>query len=226
MLPEHHNAQGTTTPVVAGGHLFIREDDLLFRYDIRKKSPDHSRIVPGDIALQSPSEKPDAVNRDRTLRSVFVPTPQDVVDKMLELAEVKKTDVVYDLGSGDGRIVISAAQKFGCRAVGYELDKELVAASRVKAEAAGVKSLVSFELQDLFTADLRDADVIAVYLLPQQLEKLIPQLEKMKPGSRVISHQFEIPGVPPDAAVVADSLEDGAKHTLYLWTLPLKKANK
>ena len=74
--------------------------------------------------------------------------------------------------------------------------------------------------------NLRAADVIAVYLLPQQLEKLIPQLEKMKPGTRVVSHQFEIPGVPPDKVVVADSTEDGAKHTLYLWTLPLKKPNK
>ena len=85
---------------------------------------------------------------------------------------------------------------------------------------------MTIDQSDLFAADLRDADVIAVYLLPQQLEKLIPQLEKMKPGSRIISHQFEIPGVPPNKTVVVDSTEDGAKHTLYLWTLPLKKAIK
>ena len=160
------------------------------------------------------------------MRSVFVPTPQDIVEKMLELAAVKKNDVVYDLGSGDGRIVITAAQKFGCRSIGYELDKELVESSRTKADAAGVKSLVTFERKDLFTADLHDADVIAVFLLPQQLEKLVPQLEKMKPGSRVVSHQFEIPGFPADQVVKAESSEDGTQHTLYLWTLPLKKENK
>ncbi len=222
ILPEHHNAQGTTTPVVAGGHLFIREDDLLFRYDIRQESPDLSPGVPGDIALQRPTEKPDAIQRDRTQRSVFVPTPQDVVEKMLEIAEIQPQDLVYDLGSGDGRIVITAAKKFGCRAIGYEIDKPLVELSRLKAKEANVTNLVTIEQSDLFSADLGDADVIAVYLLPQQLEKLIPQLEKMKPGSRVISHQFEIPGVPPDKVVKVDSTEDGAKHTLYLWTLPLK----
>ena len=211
----------------------MRDNDRLFCYDVRNHAPNELPPVARTIHLDIANKKVPAklgegsdAMKARTLRSVFVPTPQDVVDKMLELAEVKKTDVVYDLGSGDGRIVISAAQKFGCRAVGYELDKELVAASRETAEAAGVKSLVSFELQDLFTTDLGDADVIAVYLLPQQLEKLIPQLEKMKPGSRVISHQFEIPGVPPEKVVTVDSTEDGAKHTLYLWTLPLKKASK
>ena len=152
-----------------------------------------------------------------------MPTPQDVVDKMLDLAELKKTDVVFDLGSGDGRIVISAAQRFGCRAVGYELDKDLVAASHAKAEAAGLKSFVNFELRDLFTVNLRDADVIAVYLLPQQLEKLVPQLENMKPGSRVISHQFEIPGVMPDRIISVESKETGEKHFLHLYRLPLRK---
>ena len=226
MLPEHHSSQGTTTPVVAGGHLFIREDDLLFRYDIRQKSPDLPRRDAGDISLQKPLEKPDAINRDRTQRSVFVPTPQDVVEKMLEMAKIQPQDLVYDLGSGDGRIVIAAAKNYHCRAIGYEIDRQLAELSRLKATEASVTKLVTIEQVDLFTASLRDADVIAVYLLPQQLEKLIPQLEKMKPGSRVISHQFEIPGVPPDKVVTVDSAEDGAKHTLYLWTLPLKKANK
>ena len=225
MLPEYHNANGTTTPVVAGGHLFIREDDLLFRYDIRQNSPGLSRKAV-DISLQRPPEKPDAINRDRTQRSVFVPTPQDVVERMLDTASIQPQNLVYDLGSGDGRIVIAAAKKYDCRAIGYEIDQQLVELSRLKAKEAKVTNLVTINQSDLFTADLRDADVIALYLLPQQLEKLIPQLEKMKPGSRVISHQFEIPGVPPDKVVVADSSEDGAKHTLYLWTLPLKKANK
>lgn len=226
MLPEYHNAQGTTTPVVAGGHLLIRGDDLLFRYDVRQNSPDVTRRVPGHIELQRPIEKPDAIQSDRTQRSVFVPTPEDVVGKMLELVQIQPLDLVYDLGSGDGRIVIKAAKKYDCRAIGYEIDQQLVELSRLKAKEANVTNLVTIVQKNLFTADLRDADVIALYLLPQQLEKLIPQLEKMKPGSRVISHQFEIPGVPPDKVEVVDSTEDGAKHTLYLWTLPFTKTNK
>ena len=142
---------------------------------------------------------------------------------MLGLAKVKKTDVVYDLGSGDGRIVITAAKKYGSRAVGYEIDKELLESSRTKAEAAGVKILVTFERKDLFTADLRDADVIAVYLVPKQLAQLMPQLDKLKPGARIVSHLFAIPGLKPDRAITCESQEDGEKHTLFLWTAPLKK---
>lgn len=122
--------------------------------------------------------------------------------------------------------MITAAGKYGCRAVGYELDKDLVDASREMAAAAGVKSLTTFEVKDLFTADLSDADVIVMYLLPQQLEKLRPQLEKMRPGSRVISHQFRIPGVMPELVVQIRSAEDAAIHTLYLSTLPLKNADE
>ena len=137
------------------------------------------------------------------------------------MAEVKPTDVVYDLGSGDGRIVITAAHKHGCRAVGYEIDRELVETSRERAKQAGVERLVTFEQQDIFTADLRDADVIAVYLLPQQLEKLLPQFGKLKPGTRIVSHHFEIPGVKPDKTVEIKPAEDGEGHTLHLWTAPL-----
>ena len=229
-LPDSQQSSGTTTPVVTGGRLYVREDDQLFCFDVRESALAW-KAEPPTIQLEMPTPAADSGDtsgepKARTLRSVFVPTPQDIVDKMLELAAVEKTDVVYDLGSGDGRIVITAAQKFGCRSIGYELDKELVESSRTKADAAGVKSLVTFERKDLFTADLHDADVIAVFLLPQQLEKLLPQLEKMKPGSRVVSHQFEIPGFPADQVLNTESSEDGAKHTLYLWTLPLKKEDK
>ena len=239
VIPDARPSAGATHPVIAGGYCFLRDNDRLYCYDVRKHTsnqlPPVVRTIKLNIANKLDIAKKEVparigegsdASKTRTLKSVFVPTPQDVVDKMLELAEVKKSDVVFDLGSGDGRIVISAAQKFGCRAVGYELDKDLVAASHATAEAAGVKSLVNFEFRDLFTVNLRAVDVIAVYLLPLQLEKLIPQLEKMKPGSRVISHQFEIPGMPADKVVVTESTEDGAKHTLYLWTLPWKKKNK
>ena len=98
--------------------------------------------------------------------------------------------------------------------------------SRGKAEAAGVKSLVTIEAKDLFTADLRDANVIAVFLLPQQLEKLLPQFEKLKPGVRIVSHQFAIPGVESQNTVKLASPDDNASHTLFLWTTPLRRTSK
>ena len=221
VLPDHKNSLGTTTPIVTGGRLYVREDDQLFCYDVRAEAAKLPPTEPLHHVLAAPDAKLATELQERTLRSVFVPTPQDVVEKMLELAEVKKSDIVYDLGSGDGRILITAAKKYGCKSVGYELDKELVDSSRAKSEAASVKSLVTIEHKDLFTADLSDADVLAVYLLPQQLTKLLPMLEKMKPGSRIVSHQFEIPGVPPDKTLRIRSNEDGQEHTLHLWTLPL-----
>jgi len=225
VLPDHQDTLGTTRPIVTGGRLYVREDDQLFCFDVRDRSADPTR-APRSIQLERPATAVRAADEkpERTLRSVFVPTPQDVVVRMLQMAEVKKSDVVYDLGSGDGRIVIAAAKTYGCRAVGYELNKELVASSRANAQTAGVQSLVTIEGQDLFEADLGRADVLAVYLLPQQLQKLVPQLEKMKAGSRVVSHQFEIPGFTPDKVeIIAPSDEDGGKHTVYLWTLPLRQ---
>ncbi len=229
-IPDHSQAPCVTMPVIAGGRLYLRDDQRLHCYDVRASAVAGPQTEAKTIKLDVPkAAAPAAIGeasgetKTRTLRSVFVPTPQDVVDKMLELAEVKKTDVVYDLGSGDGRIVISAAKKYGCRVVGYEIDKELVELSRTKAEAAGVKSLVTFELKDLFTADLGDADVIAVYLLPKQLEKLLPQLEQLKPGARIVSHYFALPGFPPDKTAKIQSPEDTSEHTIYFWTMPLKK---
>jgi protein-L-isoaspartate O-methyltransferase len=221
-IPDAVSAIGATSPVIAGGRLYLRDDNKLLCYDIRKTALDQPPREPQRISLPVPAAKPNSAHR-RTLHSVFVPTPQDVVEQMLKLAGVKKTDLVYDLGSGDGRIVVTAAKTYGCRAIGYELDKELVEQSRAKAEMAGVKSLVTIESKDLFTADLREADVIAVYLLPQQLEKLLPQLESLKAGTRIVSHQFEIPGHKADRTIALESREDGAIHTIFLWTSPLKK---
>jgi len=223
MLPDFKSSSAATTPVVAGGHLFIREDDLLFRYDIRanEKDPDHNR--PNDITLEIPKAKTASPNRDRTLRSVFVPTPQEIVEKMLELARVQAKDVVYDLGSGDGRIVITAAKTYGCRAIGYEFDPQLVALSRSKAAEANVGSLVTIEQADLFTAQLENASVIALYLLPIQLEKLVPQFEKLPPGTRIVSHTFELPGFVADETLTVHSQEDGNEHKLYLYNVPLHR---
>jgi len=154
---------------------------------------------------------------------VFVPTPQDVVDKMLELAKVKNGDLIYDLGCGDGRIVVTAAQKYGCRAIGYDIDPLRVAESLENVEHNNVGHLVRIEQKDIFTLDLSRANVVTLYLLPELNVELIPQLEKLKPGSRIVSHDFDMEGVKPDEVVQIVSKEDGIEHEIYLWTAPLKK---
>ncbi len=155
----------------------------------------------------------------------FVPTPMDVVDKMLELAEVKKGDVVYDLGSGDGRIVIRAAKKYGVRAVGIEMDRLLLDKARKDAKAAGVSHLVEFRAEDAMKVDLTKASVVTLYMLPWFNEAMKPSFKKyLKPGARIVAHDFGIEGWEPDKTV---KLPDPEKkvgglihyHTLFLWRI-------
>jgi len=164
----------------------------------------------------------EGVEETREPDVVFVPTPPEVVEKMLEMAEVKKDDLVYDLGCGDGRIVVTAAKKYGCKAVGYDIDPRRVKESRENVAKNNVGYLVRIEQKDIFTLDLSKANVITLYLLPELNVKLIPQLEKLKPGSRIVSHDFAMRGVEPDK-VVELTTDDENEHTVYLWTLPLKK---
>lgn len=154
---------------------------------------------------------------------LYVPTPPEVVDKMLEMAQVKKDDLLYDLGCGDGRIVVTAAKKYGCKAVGYDIDPNRVRESRKNVDSNNVGDLVTIEQKDVFTLDLSKANVITLYLLPSLNVKLIPQLEKLKPGSRIVSHDFDMRGVKPDKVVQVFSKKDDRQHTVYLWTTPLKK---
>ena len=153
---------------------------------------------------------------------IFVPTPQVAVDKMLELAEVKKDDLLYDLGCGNGIIVVTAAKRYGCKAVGYDIDPKRVKESLENVDANNVGHLVRIEQRDIFTLDLSKANVITLYLLPELNVKLIPQLKKLKPGSRIVSHDFNMRGVKPDKVVEVNSEDDYDKHTIYLWTTPLK----
>ena len=159
----------------------------------------------------------------RTPDVVYVGTPHDVVSKMLKMAQVKKDDMVYDLGCGDARIPILAAQKYGSRGVGYDIDPDKVRLSRKNVAKNKVEDLVEIFQADIFTLDLRKADVIPMYLLPEMNVKLLPQLEKMKPGSRIVCHNYDLEGIVPDETVTMISNEDNASHTLYLYTLPLKR---
>jgi precorrin-6B methylase 2/LEA14-like dessication related protein len=171
-------------------------------------------------------ESPEITVEGKTYNAVdviYVPTPQDVVDKMLELAEVKKDDLVYDLGCGDGRIVVTAAKRFGCKAVGFDIDPRRVEESLENVQKNNVGHLVGIEQKDIFTLDLSKADVITLFLLSRLNVKLIPQLEKLKPGSRIVSHNFAMEGIKPDKVVKMFSSEDQFEHTIYLWTTPLKK---
>jgi SAM-dependent methyltransferase len=147
----------------------------------------------------------------------YIATPQDVVDRMLSLADVTAKDVVYDLGSGDGRIPITAAKKFGARGVGIEIDPQRIAESNANAKAAGVDGLVSFRLQDAMTVDLSEATVVTLYLLSPSNLKLRPRLTRqLKPGSRIVSHAFTMGDWQPDKVVdFADAT--GIRRTLFVW---------
>ena len=153
----------------------------------------------------------------------FVATPMAVVDRMLELAEVKKGDIVYDLGSGDGRIVIRAAKQYGVRAVGIEMDATLNAKARKTAQAEGVSHLVEFRAEDALTMDLSRATVVTLYMLPWFNQAMIPSFKRyLKPGARIVAHDFGIEGWEPDKVekLAGYEIKPGGykhQHVLYLW---------
>jgi tRNA G37 N-methylase Trm5 len=153
----------------------------------------------------------------------YVPTPQDVVDRMLELAGVKKGDVVYDLGSGDGRIVITAAKKYGVKAIGFEIDPERIKESHENIRKAGVGHLVEIRQQDILTVDLSGATVLTMYLLPDVNLKVRPAIQsQMKAGSRVVSHDFDMGDWKAERM---ERIKDasGWDHTIYLWRVAAKR---
>ena len=148
---------------------------------------------------------------------IFVPTPQEVVEDMLRLANVQKGDVLYDLGSGDGRIPITAARKYGIKATGIDIDPERIREANQNASKAGVTDLVQFRQENLFTADFKDATVITLYLLPDLNVKLRPKLwNELKPGTRIVSHQFEMGAWKPEKRLESNG------RTIYFWTVPPK----
>jgi ribosomal protein L11 methylase PrmA len=164
-------------------------------------------------------EEPKAM---RTPDVVYVGTPYDLISKMLQMAKVKKDDLVYDLGCGDGRMLILAAEKYGCHAVGFDIDPERVSAARANVARNHVEKLVKIEQADMFTLDLSKADVFPLYLLPEMNRKLLPQFSKLKPGSRIVCHDYDLEGIAEDSKINIISNEDNANHTVSLYTTPLK----
>ncbi len=145
----------------------------------------------------------------------YLASSTEVVDGMLKLAAVNRSDTVYDLGCGDGRIVITAAKEFNARGVGIDIDSERIRQAREKAEQAGVEPRVRFEVNDLFAADIHEATVIMLYLLPSVNVRLRPKLLKeLRPGTRIVSHSFDMGEWKPDREVEVDG------HPIYLWTVP------
>src|SRR5204863_804524 len=151
---------------------------------------------------------------------IFVPTPQEVVDKMLELGKVGSGDVLYDLGSGDGRIPVTAAKRFGIRAVGIDIDPERIAEANENAKKNGVTERVQFRQENLFEAKFSEATVVTLYLLPDLNVKLRPRLlAELRPGTRIVSHQFDMGTWQPDRRVELSG------RTIYLWTVPERKGS-
>jgi SAM-dependent methyltransferase len=185
--------------------------------------------APAEASAPAPVEPVAVVPEERPALDIeYVPTPDNVVVKMLEVAKVKKTDVVYDLGCGDGRLVIAAAKKYGARGVGFDLDPERIAEAKANVEKAGVGDLVTIEQKNIFDVDLSPASVVTLYLLPEINVRLIPQLEKLAPGSRIISHDFDMEGVEYERAwsLIAKHHRpppETREHYVYKWTTPLKK---
>jgi 16S rRNA G966 N2-methylase RsmD len=164
--------------------------------------------------LSAPAAAQQAAGTLRQPDVIFVPTPQEVVDAMLQMANVTAKDVVYDLGSGDGRIPITAAQKFGARAVGIDIDPQRIKEANENLAKANVGDKVKFLNQDLFTTDLGQATVITLYLLPSLNVKLMPKLKQLKPGTRIVSHSFDMGSEWPP-----EKTQDVQGRTIYYWTI-------
>lgn len=159
----------------------------------------------------------------------YVPSTEEAVKAMLKLAEVKKTDVVYDLGCGDGRIVIAAAKEYGARGVGIDINPVRIQEARENAKKAGVEHLVRFEEKDLFEADIREATVVTLFLLPSINLKLRPRLmEQLRPGTRIVSNTFDMGDWKAEKEVAVEGADEDAylSHRLFLWTIPQKRATR
>jgi SAM-dependent methyltransferase len=159
----------------------------------------------------------------------FVPSPMVVVDRMLALAEVEKDDIIYDLGSGDGRILIQAAKKYGARGIGIDLDPQRVAEARQKAKEEGVSHLVEFRAEDGTQTDISKATVVTLYMFKWFNNAIKPKLQKLKPGSRIVAHDYDIDDWKPTTVLQLEPTKDPGierHHTLYLWKVGIESAQR
>jgi trans-aconitate methyltransferase len=156
---------------------------------------------------------------------VFVPTRMEVVEKMLQMAEIKTNDVVYDLGCGDGRFVVEAAKKYGVRGIGIDIDPQRVKESNENVRSNKVAHLVTIKQADIFETDFSDATVVMLYLLPDLNVKLMPKLAKLKPGTRILSNDFDMRGAKPKQVLQLDGGAEGEgfQKTIYKWVVPWEK---
>ena len=155
----------------------------------------------------------------------YVPTKEPIVDRMLQMANVKPGDVLYDLGCGDGRIVIAAAKRFGIRGVGIDIDPQRIAEAQENARKAGVSDRVKFIEGDLFDADIKEATVMTLYLLPEVNLRLRPKLlSELRPGTRIVSHNYDMGDWKPEQT--AKLTVDGTEHVVYSWTIPRRGARQ
>lgn len=172
-------------------------------------------LVAGSLSAQKPEFHPNQL-------APFVPSPHQIVERMLELAKIKPGEKLYDLGSGDGRVVIAAAQKYDAKAVGIELSSRLVRSSQEEIKRLGLSDKASVVHGDVFDADLSDADVVILYLMRDSNNTLKPKLEKaLKPGARVISHDYEIEGWKPQQEEKVDAFRRG--HKIFVYRMPPQK---
>ncbi len=168
-------------------------------------SQDQAQAAPNPVT-EAPTRAPDVV---------YVPTPEPVVNEMLRLANVQSNDIVYDLGSGDGRIVITAAKQRGARGIGIDINPQRIREANENAQKAGVTDKVEFRQQDLFQTDFSDATVVTLYLLPELNVKLRPKLlSQLRPGTRIVSHAFDMGDWKPEKVVEVDG------RTVYYWVVP------
>jgi len=178
------------------------------------------RTLALSLAMMAAIATPALTQAPAPLRSpdvIFVPTPQEVVDAMLKLAKVSASDVVYDLGSGDGRTPITAAKTYGARGVGIDIDPQRIKEATENLKIAGVGDKVRFLNQDLFTTNISEATVVTLYLLPSLNLKLLPKLNaELKPGTRVVSHAFDMGDIKPQQTQNVNG------RSIYLWTVPIK----
>jgi outer membrane protein assembly factor BamB len=236
-------AASWTNPLIVNGHIFVTDEDgdvtiLRLSADPKVAIPTDSSLLDINVAQSiyaSPVfangtlyvatvDKLYAIGRGREPRapkSPFVPTPHDVIVQLLKVAKVTDKDLVVDLGSGDGRILIAAAKSSGARAIGLEIDPKLVELSRDKIKQEKLDKLATVQEKDFYAADWSEASVVTAFLYPSVLEKLRPQFSKLKAGTRIVTHTFEIPGVKPDE-VVEFKLPEGDLYRIYLYKCPVR----